>query len=92
MTAAVPQRDRARVSDQDSTAVPGATLSAEERDELERLRAEVTSLRSQAAATPSETVVVVPARRPRQRWRSVVATLLIVIGVTALAAAVERWV
>jgi hypothetical protein len=82
MTALVLRRDGARVSDQDSTAVPGADLSAEERAELEQLRAEVATLRSQAtaAAVPSETVVVVPARRPRHRWRSVVATLLIVIG------------
>jgi hypothetical protein len=57
-------------------------LSVDERAELERLRAEVTELRVQAAATPppSEPPVVVVAPRRRHRWRSVVATLLIVIG------------
>ena len=57
-------------------------LSPEERAELERLRAEVAELRSQAAAAPvaAETPVVPPPRPRRQRWRSVVATLLIVIG------------
>ena len=69
-------------------------LSADERAELERLRAEVASLRSQAtaAAAPSETVVVVSTRRPRQRWRSVVATLLIVIAcILAPVAGVAVW-
>ena len=82
MTLGVLLRDGARVSDQDTSAVPEAALTAEERAELERLRAEVASLRSQAtaAAAPSETVVVVSTRPPRQRWRSVVATLLIVIA------------
>ena len=57
-------------------------LSPEERAELERLRAEVAELRSKAAAAPvaAETPVVPPPRPRRQRWRSVVATLLIVIG------------
>ena len=58
-------------------------LSADERAELERLRAEVADLRSQAStvAAPGIDQPVVPAPRPRrQRWRSVVATLLIVIG------------
>jgi uncharacterized protein with PIN domain len=94
MTLGVLQRDGARVSDQDSTAVPEAALSAEERAELERLRAEVASLRSQttAAAAPSETVVVLPTRRSRQRWRSVVATLLIVIAcILAPLAGVAVW-
>ena len=60
-----------------------AELSADERAELERLRAEVADLRSQVAAAPgvAEPPPVVPPTRPRrQRWRSVVATLLIVIG------------
>ena len=65
-------------------AVPDtADLGADERAELERLRAEVADLRSQVAAAPgvAETPPVVPPTRPRrQRWRSVVATLLIVIG------------
>ena len=57
-------------------------LSDSERAELERLRAEVASLRSQAQTadtTPSEAAV--PPRPPsRQRWRSAVASLLIVVG------------
>ena len=65
-------------------AVPDAAeLGADERAELERLRAEVADLRSQVAAAPgvAETPPVVPPSRPRrQRWRSVVATLLIVVG------------
>src|SRR6476619_485634 len=94
MTLGVLGRDGARVSDQDTSAVPGAALAAEERAELERLRAEVASLSSQAtaAAAPSETVVVVPTRRSRQRWRSVVATLLIVIAcIMAPLAGVAVW-
>ncbi|HEY6686600.1 MAG TPA: hypothetical protein VI094_10395 [Propionibacteriaceae bacterium] len=58
-------------------------LSADERAELERLRAEVADLRSQVAAAPdvvAPTAVAPPPRPRRQRWRSVVATLLIVIG------------
>ena len=57
-------------------------LTVEERAELERLRAEVAELRSQAAAAPvaAETPVATPPQPRRQRWRSVVATLLIVIG------------
>ena len=57
-------------------------LSSEERAELERLRAEVAELRQQAAAPPAiaEPSVAPPRRPTRQRWRSVVATLLIVIG------------
>jgi hypothetical protein len=57
-------------------------LTSEERAELERLRAEVAELRSQAAAAPAaaEPPVAPPPRPRRQRWRSVVATLLIVIG------------
>jgi hypothetical protein len=93
MTLGVLRRDGARVSDQDTSAVPGTALTAEERAELERLRAEVASLRSQAtaAAVPSETVVV-STRRPRQRWRSVVATLLIVIAcILAPIAGVAVW-
>ena len=58
-------------------------LSADERAELERLRAEVAELRSQAAAGPAVTEpppVAAPPRPRRQRWRSIVATLFIVIG------------
>jgi hypothetical protein len=57
-------------------------LTVDERAELERLRAEVAELRSQAVAAPvAAEPPVGPTPRPRrQRWRSVVATLLIVIG------------
>jgi hypothetical protein len=58
-------------------------LSSDERAELERLRAEVADLRSQASAAAAVAIdqPVVPTPKPRrQRWRSVVATLLIVIG------------
>jgi len=70
----------------DGTAVPDdAALSGDERTELERLRAEVAELRSQVAAAPTavseQPVIPPPSVRPRrQRWRSVVATLLIIIG------------
>lgn len=61
-----------------------AALSVNERAELERLRAEVADLRSQVAAPPGAAEpppVTAPLPRPRrQRWRSVVATLLIVTG------------
>jgi hypothetical protein len=59
-----------------------AALTPDERAELERLRAEVADLRSQVAAAPVpvEQVVIPPSPPRRQRWRSVVATLLIVIG------------
>src|SRR4249919_404198 len=67
-----------------SDAVPDAAeLGADERAELERLRAEVAELRSQVAVAPgvAEPPPVVPPTRPRrQRWRSIVATLLIVVG------------
>jgi hypothetical protein len=73
-----------------------AALSADERAELERLRAEVADLRSQAAAAPvvsDQIVAPPPAARPhRQRWRSVVATLLIVIAcIMAPLAGVAVW-
>jgi hypothetical protein len=84
MTAAVFLGDGAIVTVQpDGAAVPGdAALSADERAELERLRAEVADLRSQAAGAPAVTQPppIAPPRPKRQRWRSVVATLLIVIG------------
>jgi hypothetical protein len=58
-------------------------LSMEERTELERLRAEVTTLRSQVQGQGQGGKA---GRRPpaagggRQRWRTIVATLLIVVG------------
>jgi hypothetical protein len=58
-------------------------LSADERAELERLRAEVSDLRSQVstvAALPTDQPVAPTPRPRRQRWRSVVATFLIVVG------------
>jgi hypothetical protein len=61
--------------------VPGPTLSADERLELERLRREVDSLRTEG-------------HRPRRnvRWRSLVATVLIVLGcVLAPVAGVAVW-
>jgi hypothetical protein len=55
------------------------TLTAEERAELERLRAEIAALRAQQR--PGDTAPT-PGARPvgRQRWRSIVATLLIVVA------------
>jgi hypothetical protein len=61
-------------------------LSEDERAELERLRAEVATLRGQARP-PATT-----AGAGRQRWRAVVATLLIVLGcVLAPLAGVAVW-
>ena len=61
------------------------TLTAEERAELERLRAENAALRAQvrekAATTDTTTAPLETAERARrQRWRTIVATLLIVVG------------
>ena len=59
------------------------TLTAEERAELERLRAENAALRSQVreqAATADTAPVPAAGRVSRQRWRTIVATLLIVVG------------
>jgi hypothetical protein len=53
-----------------------ARLSDQERSELERLRAEVASLRARVRQGGSDRV---PAAR-RQRWRTLVATLLIVLA------------
>jgi hypothetical protein len=61
-----------------------AALSVDERAELARLRAEVAELRSQVSAAPAvEDQAMLPPAPPRprrQRWRSLVATLLIVTG------------
>jgi|tagenome__1003787_1003787.scaffolds.fasta_scaffold20962019_3 hypothetical protein len=86
MTTLFLSRDRDIVTaSADGTSVPDdADLGADERAELERLRAEVAELRSQVATAPvvTQQAVVPPAppRVRRQRWRSVVATFLIVIG------------
>jgi hypothetical protein len=59
------------------------TLSTEERAELERLRAEIAALRSQVreqAATADTAPVPAAGRVGRQRWRTIVAALLIVVG------------
>jgi hypothetical protein len=73
---------------QDDTALTG-----EERAELERLRAEVTSLRAEARraeTAPREPVAA--GRRGRQRWRTMVAVVLIVLGcVLAPLAGVAVW-
>jgi hypothetical protein len=72
-------------TDGGTSAPDDSALSADERAELEQLRAEVADLRTQIATAPPAVSdrAVVPAPPPRvrrQRWRSVVATLLIVIG------------
>jgi hypothetical protein len=59
------------------------TLTADERAELERLRAENVALRAQVrdkAATTDTAPAPAAGRAARQRWRTVVATLLIVVG------------
>jgi hypothetical protein len=59
-----------------------AALTGDERAELERLRAEVASLRSQVqagGAGPGERAAPTD-RLPRRRWRTVVASLLIVLA------------
>jgi hypothetical protein len=67
-------------------------LTEDERAELERLRAEVASLRLQARTPEAEAGAAVPGRAARQRWRTVVAALLIVLGcVLAPLAGVAVW-
>jgi hypothetical protein len=58
------------------------TLTGEERAELERLRAEVASLRSQVQAgrAGADERAAPPGRRAPRRWRTLVASLLIVVG------------
>jgi hypothetical protein len=71
------------------------TLTGEERAELERLRTEVASLRAQAQAQAQalpDGGAALPGRPPRQRWRTIVAVLLIVLGcVLAPLAGVAVW-
>ena len=59
-----------------------AKLTGEERAELERLRAEVASLRSQvqAGSAGPEERAAPPGRVARRRWRTVVASLLIALA------------
>ena len=59
-----------------------AALGVEERAELERLRAEVAALRSQvqAGGAAAGGRPGLPARGGRQRWRTIVATLCIVVA------------
>jgi hypothetical protein len=57
---------------------PGLTV--DERAELERLRAEVTTLRAQARRAESGAGSQVAGGPARQRWRPMVAALLIVLG------------
>jgi hypothetical protein len=59
------------------------TLTGGERAELERLRAENATLRAQVreqAVTTETAPVPAPDRAARRRWRTIVATLLIVVG------------
>ena len=71
-------------------------LTGEERVELERLRAEVATLRSQqrqqAVAGDEGGGVAATGRGARQRWRTIIAVLLIVVGcVLAPLAGVAVW-
>jgi hypothetical protein len=68
------------------------TLSVDERAELERLRAENAALRAQARARQEGATVPDGGPAGRQRWRTMVATLLIVVGcVLAPLSAVAVW-
>jgi len=58
----------------DGPAVPGSGLSLDERAELERLRAEVSTLRTERTERTEQ------AHRPRTGWRFPVALILIVVG------------
>ena len=67
-------------------------LTGDERAELERLRAEVAALRVQAREPEAAAGAVATGRPARQRWRTVVAALLIVLGcVLAPLAGVAVW-
>jgi hypothetical protein len=67
-------------------------LTEDERAELERLRADVAALRLQVRQHETPAEAVVGGRAGRQRWRAVVATLLIVLGcVLAPLAGVAVW-
>jgi hypothetical protein len=67
-------------------------LSDQERAELERLRVEVASLRSRVQQAPTSADGGVAERAGGQRWRTIVAVLLIVVGcVLAPLAGVAVW-
>jgi hypothetical protein len=67
-------------------------LTEDERAELERLRAEVATLRDQARQPEVAAGATVGGRAARQRWRAVIATMLIVLGcVLAPLAGVAVW-
>jgi hypothetical protein len=67
-------------------------LTGDERAELERLRAEVATLRVQVRQPELPARDAVTGRAARQRWRTVVAALLIVLGsVLAPLAGVAVW-
>ena len=67
-------------------------LTDDERAELERLRAEVATLRTQAGHAAADSRDAVVTRAARQRWRTIIATLLIVLGcVLAPLAGVAVW-
>jgi|Tabmets5t2r1_1033131.scaffolds.fasta_scaffold25730_2 hypothetical protein len=67
-------------------------LTGDERAELERLRAEVATLRVQVRQPEAPAGVGIAAPAARQRWRTVVAALLIVLGcVLAPLAGVAVW-
>ena len=67
-------------------------LTGDERAELERLRAEVATLRAQVGQPEAPARDKVTGRAVRQRWRTVVAALLIVVGcVLAPLAGVAVW-
>jgi hypothetical protein len=67
-------------------------LSDDERAELERLRAEVATLRTRAGHAEAAARDAVITRAARQRWRTVIATVLIVLGcVLAPLAGVAVW-
>jgi hypothetical protein len=67
-------------------------LTEDERAELERLRAEVATLRVQVRQPETSVGAVLTRRAGRQRWRTVVAALLIALGcVLAPLAGVAVW-
>src|SRR5262245_776523 len=69
------------VTNEDGGSMPeDPTLTAEERAELERLRAENAALHAQVRQDRDTEPLPGAGPASRQRWRAIVATLLIVIG------------